>query len=188
MVNGVIDLTEAVGQNVTICRTAPIFVVETDNDGSITGNQIDILPISTSSTRPDSYPESVITVTDDTVAYNTAAATSSYSYAQTGTSGDAKHILLMKKPTGTLTQDMFNKTVFVDYYIVKKGKDISEIQIDAANFAGYYYVEASTLFRRQADGVDMPAQITFPNVKIQSNFTFTMASTGDPSEQMRLAA
>ena len=27
----------------------------------------------------------------------------------------------------------------------------------------------------------MPAELTFPNVKIQSNFTFTMASTGDPS-------
>lgn len=27
----------------------------------------------------------------------------------------------------------------------------------------------------------MPAEITFPNVKIQSNFTFAMASTGDPS-------
>ena len=49
------------------------------------------------------------------------------------------------------------------------------------NFAGNYYVEASTLFRRQEDGVDLPAEITFPNVKIQSNFTFNMASTGDPS-------
>ena len=27
----------------------------------------------------------------------------------------------------------------------------------------------------------MPAEITFPNVKIQSNFTFSMASSGDPS-------
>ena len=27
----------------------------------------------------------------------------------------------------------------------------------------------------------MPANITLPNVKIQSNFTFSMASTGDPS-------
>ena len=27
----------------------------------------------------------------------------------------------------------------------------------------------------------MPAEITFPNVKIQSNFTFSMSSTGDPS-------
>ena len=49
------------------------------------------------------------------------------------------------------------------------------------DLAGYYYVEASTLFRRQSDGVDMPAELTLPNVKIQSNFTFTMASTGDPS-------
>ena len=27
----------------------------------------------------------------------------------------------------------------------------------------------------------MPAEITLPNVKIQSNFTFNMAATGDPS-------
>ena len=73
------------------------------------------------------------------------------------------------------------KTVFVDYYVAKSSANVSEIQIDAAHFGGYYYVEASTLFRRQNDGVDMPAEITLPNVKIQSNFTFSMASTGDPS-------
>ena len=72
-------------------------------------------------------------------------------------------------------------SVFVDFYVSKKASAVSELQIDAANFAGYYYVEASTLFRRQDNGVDMPAEITFPNVKIQSNFTFSMASTGDPS-------
>ena len=72
-------------------------------------------------------------------------------------------------------------TVMVDYYTIKNSDNISEIQIDAENFAGYYYVEADTLFRRQSDGVDMPANITLPNVKIQSNFTFSMASTGDPS-------
>ena len=77
--------------------------------------------------------------------------------------------------------NMKKKTVMVDYYVVKKSANISEIQIDAENFAGYYYVEADTLFRRQSDGVDMPANITLPNVKIQSNFTFSMASTGDPS-------
>lgn len=71
--------------------------------------------------------------------------------------------------------------VFVDYYITKSAAKVSELQIDAKNFAGYYYVEASTFFRTQADGVDLPAQITIPNVKIQSNFTFSMASTGDPS-------
>ena len=75
----------------------------------------------------------------------------------------------------------FGKVVFVDYYIVKPSAKISEIQIDAENFAGYYYVEAATLFRDQSTGKDMPAEITLPNVKIQSNFTFSMASTGDPS-------
>ena len=72
-------------------------------------------------------------------------------------------------------------TVFVDFYITKNSAKVSELQIDAANFAGYYYVEASTLFRRQSDGKDLPAEITLPNVKIQSNFTFSMAPTGDPS-------
>ena len=74
-----------------------------------------------------------------------------------------------------------NDSVFVDFYILKNSEVVSELQIDAGNFGGYYYVEASTLFRRQSDGVDMPAEITLPNVKIQSNFTFSMASTGDPS-------
>lgn len=77
--------------------------------------------------------------------------------------------------------DMLEKDVMVDYYVLKDAAKVSEIQIDAENFAGYYYVEADTLFRRQSDGVDLPANITLPNVKIQSNFTFSMASTGDPS-------
>lgn len=73
-----------------------------------------------------------------------------------------------------------NKDVFVDFYVLKDSK-VTELQIDAENFAGNYYVEASTLFRRESDGKDLPAEITLPNVKIQSNFTFSMASTGDPS-------
>lgn len=83
-----------------------------------------------------------------------------------------------KKLTGTIEA---GKTLFVDFYVTKTSNTVSELQIDAENFAGYYYVEANCMFRRQDDGVDMPAEITFPNVKIQSNFTFTMASTGDPS-------
>lgn len=74
-----------------------------------------------------------------------------------------------------------NQTVFVDYYVIKAANTVSELQIDAENFAGYYYVEADTLFRRQSDGKDLPANLTLPNVKIQSNFTFSMASSGDPS-------
>ena len=84
-----------------------------------------------------------------------------------------------KKLTGSI--DEGTKNVFVDFYVTKKSGNVDELQIDAENFAGNYYVEASTLFRKQSTGKDMPAEITFPNVKIQSNFTFTMASTGDPS-------
>lgn len=84
-----------------------------------------------------------------------------------------------KKLTG-FGDDAKGKTVFVDYY-VEKTAGVTEIQIDASHFAGYYYVEASTLFRREKDGKDLPAEIVFPRVKVQSNFTFTMASSGDPS-------
>ena len=128
-------MTEAIipfGADATICDTAPVYVIETEADGSITGTFL----------------------TDVTV-----------------DSGG-------KKLKGTFTA---GKAVTVDYYVLVDGAGIDEIQIDAENFAGYFYVEADTLFRRQSDGVDLPCNITLPNVKIQSNFTFSMASTGDPS-------
>lgn len=81
----------------------------------------------------------------------------------------------------TVDPEHNDKTVLVDFYITKKASNAMELQIDVENFAGYYYVEASTLFRDQATGRDLPAEITLPNVKIQSNFTFSMAATGDPS-------
>ena len=70
-------------------------------------------------------------------------------------------------------------SVLVDYY-VKRVSDAQQIEITADKFGGNYYLEASTLFRMQ-NGVDMPAEFIIPNCKIQSNFTFTMAATGDPS-------
>ena len=69
--------------------------------------------------------------------------------------------------------------VLVDYY-VKKTSGASQIEITPDKFGGNYYLEASTLFR-DTNGVDMPAEFIIPNCKIQSNFTFTMASSGDPS-------
>jgi hypothetical protein len=85
--------------------------------------------------------------------------------------------------TGVAKADVAKNSgaVMVDYYVIKKSSTVSELQIDAGTFGGYYYVEADTLFRRQSDGKDLPANLTFPNVKIQSNFTFSMAATGDPS-------
>ena len=69
--------------------------------------------------------------------------------------------------------------VLVDYYVEKAGH-AQQIEITPDKFGGNYYLEASTLFRDQS-GVDMPAEFIIPNCKIQSNFTFTMASSGDPS-------
>jgi len=138
---GYIDLSDALEDGETICATAPIFAVVTEEDGSITGEILSNVTVATE---------------DSEGKYETGKALVGESIVK-------------------------DKTVFVDFYIQKQSANVSEIQIDAENFAGYYYVEASTLFRRQTDGVDMPAELTLPNVKIQSNFTFTMASTGDPS-------
>ena len=88
------------------------------------------------------------------------------------------------KASDDLTDELGNTVfkdgvVFVDYYTEKKA-GAQQIEITADKFGGNYYLEASTLFRN-TDGVDMPAEFIIPNCKIQSNFTFTMASSGDPS-------
>ena len=70
--------------------------------------------------------------------------------------------------------------ILVDYYVAMSS-GVQQLEVTPDKFAGSYYLEASTLFRRQEDGVDMPAQFVIPNVKIQSAFNFSMASTGDPS-------
>ena len=68
-------------------------------------------------------------------------------------------------------------TVRIDCYTVH-GAGAQELEISADEFAGYYYIEADTLFREEATGQDLPAQFVIPRGKIQSNFTFTMANSG----------
>ena len=70
-------------------------------------------------------------------------------------------------------------SVLVDFYVARTAA-AQQIEITPDKFGGNFYLEASTLFRNEA-GVDMPAEFIIPNCKIQSNFTFTMASSGDPS-------
>ena len=72
-----------------------------------------------------------------------------------------------------------NATVIVDYY-TEKTANTKQIEIAPDVFGGNFYLEASTLFRTQ-DGVDLPAEFIIPNCKVQSNFTFSMAASGDPS-------
>ena len=99
--------------------------------------------------------------------------------------GSAKAAVATDKTNTTITVTLDTAAegvtqVFVDFYL-QKATAVTELQISAEKFGGYYYVEGSTLFRRESDGKDLPAEIVFPKVKIQSNFTFTMSSSGDPS-------
>ena len=72
-----------------------------------------------------------------------------------------------------------NKVYLVDYY-TEVAEGAVQIDIEPESFGGNFYIEADTLFRDTA-GVDHAAQFIIPNGKIQSNFTLSMASTGDPS-------
>lgn len=106
--------------------------------------------------------------------------------SQGDVSGLASSIVSAVSAGGTLTVSVSSAVitasgqVLVDFYMQQTGK---KLEIEAEKFAGYYYVEANTLFRG-TDGKDYPAQFTIPKSKIQSNFTFTMAPTGDPSTFM----
>lgn len=68
-------------------------------------------------------------------------------------------------------------TIFVDYY---SNENVLTIDIEPGKFSGNFYLEAATLFR-DTDGKDHAAEFIIPNCRVQSNFTFSMASSGDPS-------
>ena len=78
-----------------------------------------------------------------------------------------------------LTKFSDGEVVLVDYY-VEHTAGAFQVDITPDKFGGNFYLEASTLFR-DTNGIDMPAEFIIPNCKVQSNFTFTMAATGDPS-------
>ena len=73
-----------------------------------------------------------------------------------------------------------SESVLIDYY-VEKSTGVQEISITPDKFAGYFYIEGDTLFRRQSDGKDLAAQMIIPNAKIQTAFNFSMSPSGDPS-------
>ena len=164
---GIIDLSSVLGEKETLCPTndSPIYVIITDNTGDLTGEMIEGSTVEVGKLVEGAFVK--------------------------GTENDICQVIQLTKPASTglqswagtakTFQDKEEVTVFVDYYLDKTATAVDELQIAADNFAGNYYVEADTLFRRKSDGVDMPANLTFPNVKIQSNFTFSLSGTGDPS-------
>ena len=78
------------------------------------------------------------------------------------------------------TKDLAKGTiVFIDYYVKQSAGQ--QIEITPDEFAGSFYIEADTLFRRESDNKDVPAEFIIPNGKVQSNFNFSMSNSGDPS-------
>lgn len=82
-------------------------------------------------------------------------------------------------PVTTISDGMFD-SVLVDYYYEQTSEAVTQIEIKPDSFGGAFYLEASTLFRNE-DGIDVPAEFIIPNCRVQSNFSFSMAASGDPS-------
>ena len=160
-----IDLSGVLGKAEDICATndAPIYVIITEGDGSLRGEMVE--GTVTVTAKSGATVHQVINIAD-------AKLTGLQDWAKASAS-------VPTDANGFINEGQY--TVFVDYYLDKAATSVDELQIAADNFAGNYYVEAETLFRRKSDGVDMPANLTFPNVKIQSNLTFQLSGTGDPS-------
>ena len=166
---GIIDLSRFLGESETICATndAPIYAILTDNSGDLTGQMIEGDQVQVGNYDADA---GTFTPASGAGVYQAIKIAKPVVTGLQTWAGDAKTFV-----------DKEEVSVFVDYYLDKKASAVNELQIAADNFAGNFYVEADTLFRRQSDGVDMPANLTFPNVKIQSNLTFQLSGTGDPS-------
>ena len=158
--------------------TIKVHTTETTDDVTVT---------STGTYGTPGYAVTAVTITLDEAAYNKAG--EDYVYVMLMENGEVvtepfipatvtdKTITL--KATDDLKKFYTGCVVLVDYY-VEKASGAQQIEITPDKFGGNYYLEASTLFR-DTNGVDMPAEFIIPNCKIQSNFTFTMASSGDPS-------
>lgn len=97
-----------------------------------------------------------------------------------GEGAEAVATILCHADGENVTVDLpVGSVVLVDYYVAKKAGFQAEITAD--KFAGNFYIEGETLFRRETDGVDMPAEMVIPNGKVQSNFNLTFSNSGDPA-------
>lgn len=164
---GIVDLSSVLGSAETLCPTndSPIYVIVTEGDGSLTGEIIEGTKV-----EVGTYNGTTFTPASGEGIYQAIQITKPTSAGVQAWAGESRTFAEGEQIA-----------VFVDYYLDKNATAVDELQIAADNFAGNYYVEADTLFRRKSDGVDMPANLTFPNVKIQSNLTFSLSGTGDPS-------
>lgn len=159
-------------------KDAPIYVHTTEqtNDVKVEGTTVTITLAEEPYNGPEGTTENFIYV----MKMENGEVTSE-PYIPASVSGNVITLKAGDDLTGTEFWGAFatGDVVLVDYYVARES-GASQIEITPDKFGGNYYLEASTLFR-DTNGVDMPAEFVIPNCKIQSNFNFTMASSGDPS-------
>jgi hypothetical protein len=168
-------------------------LVEASKDASIKVHQTEttdaVKVTATGTYGEDDYKVTAVEITLEEIPYDEDG--ENFAYVMLMEDGEVvtePYIPVITKDSATITlkadddlSKFYNKcVVLVDYYTEKTNDGTYQIDITPDKFGGNYYLEASTLFRN-TDGVDMPAEFIIPNCKIQSNFTFTMASSGDPS-------
>lgn len=163
------DLNRETGLEATsflICNKTPAYATVLDGSGA----GIDFCD---TVTLVDASGDAISPETSPTVEVAAAA----------GQTAAKKAYFKVQKSTGPDTADnVTSGTVQLDFYLVMTNSAaVQEIEIKPEDFGGYFYIEAQTLFRREDTGKDMAAEIILPKVKVQSGFTFTMASSGDPS-------
>lgn len=165
------------GADIVVTKEAPVYPVTLDSAGAqanylsaVTETQVLV------GAAGDYASATAATFTDDGIVDGADGQSIYFTLATEDPGDDRLDDNATYEPLGVEVGD----TVRIDCYEVHTS-DATELQIDAKTFAGYYYIEASTLFRDEATGEDMPAEFVIPRGKIQSNFTFTMANSGDPS-------
>ena len=175
-----------------------LYIMLKNEDGSINTNRVPMsIPFSIDGAAADYLADNVISLDGAFAAWASRYNAGHRELINTG------KILSANAPKNTPSQELYEaykdatsaddvydyvdgtgadqgSVMYVDYYVESK-QYVKQIDIEAGKFGGSYYLEASTLFRDQGTGEDYPAEFIIPNCKIQSNFTFTMAPTGDPS-------
>lgn len=150
-----------------------IFVMEAEEGGNSIGEIYEVVEGEGLKAEPTSKP--AVSVISE------SAAPESGELEET-----SKFIIASAYSDGTDTRAFSNKemnlkdgaTYIVDFYVFRPGAQLS---ISPNKFAGNYRFEIDTLFKRQDNGRDYPAQIIIPNGKIATSFSFSMSPTGDPT-------
>lgn len=152
----------------TSAHLKEVFVIGTTTGAATTGVTVTETPVTGMVTGIFIYVASnAYSISTGSYLTWTTAGTGTACYTMTGT-----HFAL-----GTATVATGDYLI-VDYYFTATGTKIITLASDT--FAGYYKIEADTLWRDEITGTDYPAIFTMPKVKLKDNWSIPMENTGDP--------